>query len=229
MRRPRHSQYASYGASVLVSCHTACAPRCAMPSGTVTTSCLPHTCFGRLVRPFVPSVMVSRSPRAILAHCKYMSSMVCLKSSKGAVPVRKKKQLRDEWNNDIDWQPSGYNGVGGFANGDDQRGPWADDDGESGYLFQPEHSLVGVSSTVTHHGVPLLSFTSTMNRFYTSRKQRLSLGRYRCEVCGERIRFWAWETEGGTRTHDGCYERLAWTWTRMYAQQQYLADQGQLD
>ena len=129
----------------------------------------------------------------------------------------------------MDWEQSGYNEASGFPAGDDLQGSWPDDDGESGYLFQPEHSLVGVSSTVTHHGVPLLSFTSTMNRFYTSRKQRLSLGRFRCEVCGERIRFWAWETDGGTRTHDGCYERLAWTWTRMYAQQQYLAGQGQLE
>jgi len=143
--------------------------------------------------------------------------------------VPKKKQLRDEWNDELSWQQPNYNSNGGFPADDDLRGSWADDENESGFLFHPEHSLVGVSSTVTHHGVPLLSFTSTMNRFYTSRKQRLSLGRYRCEVCGERIRFWAWETENGTRTHDGCYERLAWTWTRMYAHQQVLADQGHLD
>ncbi len=99
-------------------------------------------------------------------------------------------------------------------------------DNEQGLMLQPEHSLVGVSKTVTHHGVPLLSYTRTMNRFYTSRKQRLSLGRFKCEVCGERIRWWAWETGTGTRTHDGCYERLAWTWTNLYAQQQKLASQG---
>ena len=50
---------------------------------------------------------------------------------------------------------------------------WEDDD-EQGLMLQPEHSLVGVSNTVTHHGVPLLSYTRTMNRFYTTRKQRLS-------------------------------------------------------
>ena len=99
-------------------------------------------------------------------------------------------------------------------------------DNEQGLMLEPEHSLVGVSKTVTHHGVPLLSYTRTMNRFYTSRKQRLSLGRFKCEVCGERIRWWAWETGTGTRTHDGCYERLAWTWTNLYAQQQKLASQG---
>ncbi len=88
---------------------------------------------------------------------------------------------------------------------------------------------VGVSNTVTQHGVPLLSYTRTMNRFYNSRRQRLSLGRFKCEVCGERIRFWAWQTEAGTRTHDGCYERLAWTWTNLYAHQQRLAAQGNLE
>ncbi|MGO8949811.1 MAG: hypothetical protein ACLQUY_19585 [Ktedonobacterales bacterium] len=100
------------------------------------------------------------------------------------------------------------------------------DDDERGLMLEPEHSLVGISKTVTHHGVPLLSYTRTMNRFYTTRRQRLSLGRFKCEVCGERIRWWAWETGNGTRTHDGCYERLAWTWTNLYAQQQKLASQG---
>ena len=69
----------------------------------------------------------------------------------------------------------------------------------------------------------------TMNRFYANRRQRLSLGRHKCEVCGERIRLWAWETPNGNRTHDGCYERLAWTWTNLYAAQQRLADEGQLE
>lgn len=100
---------------------------------------------------------------------------------------------------------------------------------EQGLLLQSEQSLVGVSSTVTHHGVPLLSYTRTMNRFYTTRKQKLSLGRHKCEVCGERIRFWAWETPNGNKTHDGCYERLAWTWTNLYAHQQRLAAQGQFE
>lgn len=104
---------------------------------------------------------------------------------------------------------------------------YADD--ERGLILQTEQSLVGVSSTVTHHGAPLLSYTRTMNRFYTNRRQRLSLGRHTCEVCGERIRFWAWETPNGNRTHDGCYERLAWTWTNLYAQQQALATRGELE
>jgi hypothetical protein len=48
-------------------------------------------------------------------------------------------------------------------------------------------------------------------------------------VCGTRIRFWAYETPTRQRTHDGCYERLAWMWTNLYAQQQHLASMGQLD
>lgn len=113
-------------------------------------------------------------------------------------------------------------------NGGDQE-EWYGEEDERGLVLQSEHSLVGVSNTVTHHGVPLLSYTRTMNRFYTNRKQKLSLGRFKCEVCGDRIRFWAWETGTGTRTHDGCYERLAWTWTNLYAQQQRLAAEGRLE
>ncbi len=106
--------------------------------------------------------------------------------------------------------------------------PYNDED-ERGLILQTEQSLVGVSSTVTQHGAPLLSYTRTMNRFYSNRRQRLSLGRYSCEVCGERIRLWAWETPNGNRTHDGCYERLAWTWTNLYAHQQRLASEGRLE
>lgn len=120
-----------------------------------------------------------------------------------------------------------YYSASGASGYDDDA--WGDEDDERGLVLQSEQSLVGVSNTVTHHGVPLLSYTRTMNRFYTSRKQRLSLGRYKCEVCGDRIRFWAWETSNGSRTHDGCYERLAWTWTNLYAQQQRLAAQGQFE
>jgi hypothetical protein len=123
-----------------------------------------------------------------------------------------------------------YDGPDERAYGDydyDDRGDY--DDGEQGLILQTEQSLVGVSSTVTQHGAPLLSYTRTMNRFYNNRKQRLSLGRHRCEVCGERIRLWAWETPNGARTHDGCYERLAWTWTNLYAQQQQLAAEGRLE
>lgn len=108
-------------------------------------------------------------------------------------------------------------------------GEWYPSDEERGLVLQSEHSLVGISNTITHHGVPLLSYTRTMNRFYTNRKQQLSLGRFKCEVCGERIGMWAWVTDNGTRTHDGCYERLAWTWTNLYAQQQRLASEGNLE
>lgn len=109
----------------------------------------------------------------------------------------------------------------------DNGGAYGED--ERGLVLQTEQSLVGVSSTVTQHGAPLLSYTRTMSRFYNNRKQTLSLGRHRCEVCGERIRFWAYETPNGNRTHDGCYERLAWTWTNLYAQQQQLAAEGRLE
>lgn len=122
----------------------------------------------------------------------------------------------------------GY-GYGGYEDQDSGDYEGWENDNEQGLMLQPEHSLVGVSNTVTHHGAPLLSYTRTMNRFYTSRRQRLSLGRFKCEVCGERIRWWAWETPTKTRTHDACYERLAWTWTNLYAQQQRLASQGLLE
>ena len=104
-----------------------------------------------------------------------------------------------------------------------------DADQAQGLLLQREQSLVNVSTTVTHHGTPLLSYTRTMSRFYTNRKQRFSAGRFKCEVCGERIRFWAWETGNGNRTHDGCYERLAWMWTNLYAQQQRMAAEGNFE
>jgi hypothetical protein len=103
------------------------------------------------------------------------------------------------------------------------------EDEERGLVLQQDQSLVNISSMVTQHGAPLLSYTRTMNRFYASRKQRLSLGRHTCEVCGERIGLWAWKTPDGTVTHDGCYERLAWTWTNLYAHQQRLAADGQLE
>lgn len=123
-----------------------------------------------------------------------------------------------------------YGGQDGYDQPDDYgEGRYPVPQDEQGLMLQPEQSLVGVSSTVTHHGAPLLSYTRTMNRFYTTRKQKLSLGRYKCEVCGERIRFWAWLTPNGNKTHDGCYERLAWTWTNLYAYQQRLASQGQFE
>lgn len=153
----------------------------------------------------------------------------------------------NEWNDDGAYgaEPDYYDGVENRFGGDEPYGYGAQgDDAEQGsygnelyplqgdapgLMLQSEQSLVGVSSTVTHNGVPLLSYTRTMNRFYTTRKQKLSLGRYKCEACGERIRFWAWETPNGNKTHDGCYERLAWTWTNLYAYQQRLASQGQFE
>lgn len=172
--------------------------------------------------------------------------------------MRARKQQFESWDNE-DANYNDNNVYGAYDAYDDAQGAYAnqysyDDDGqyaneqyagagvdlgydanvwggdaEQGLALQPENSLVGVSNTVTHHGAPLLSYTRTMNRFYTSRKQRLSLGRYKCEVCHERIRFWAWETTNGTHTHDGCYERLAWTWTSLYAQQQALASMGKFE
>ena len=116
---------------------------------------------------------------------------------------------------------AGYDAEGGY--------PGDGEDDERGLILRRDQSLVGVSTTVTQHGAPMLSYTRTMNRFYASRKQRLSLGRHRCEVCGQRIRFWSYRTPTGSHTHDGCYERLAWTWTNLYAQQQRLASEGRLD
>lgn len=130
-----------------------------------------------------------------------------------------------------------YEDEGGYDEGEQygdaaplgQGMPGMYEDDERGLVLRQDESLVGVSSIVTQHGTPILSFTRTMNRFYTSRKQRLSLGRHRCEVCGDRIRFWSYETPTGNHTHDGCYERLAWTWTNLYAQQQKMAAEGKLD
>ncbi|HEU0027031.1 MAG TPA: hypothetical protein VFQ25_07940 [Ktedonobacterales bacterium] len=146
--------------------------------------------------------------------------------------MRSRRYERDAWENQAgDAADYGdYDGADESAYGYDngQYGGYSYDDGERGLILQTEQSLVGVSSTVTEHGAPLLSYTRTMSRFYNNRRQRLSLGRYSCEVCGDRIRLWAWETPNGNRTHDGCYERLAWTWTNLYAAQQRMADEGRL-
>ena len=65
-------------------------------------------------------------------------------------------------------------------NGYDDDDMYAQDDGRG-----LRREIAGRSSTVTSHGVPLLSYTRTINRFYSSRKQKLSLYRFKCEVCGE--------------------------------------------
>lgn len=145
-----------------------------------------------------------------------------------------RRKNRDAWDDQAgDAENYGdYNGYNGADAGYDDGGQYGDygyDDDERGLILQSEQSLVGVSSTITQHGAPLLSYTRTMNRFYNNRRQILSLGRHKCEVCGDRIRLWAYETPSGARTHDGCYERLAWTWTNLYAEQQRLASEGRLE
>lgn len=102
-------------------------------------------------------------------------------------------------------------------------------DEDEGPILDPRNSLVDSSQVITDIGAPLLSYTNTMSRFYRSRKQRLSLGRHVCAVCGERIGFWSYESPEGQRSHDGCYERLAWQWTHLFAQQQRMAAAGELD
>ncbi|HUY78544.1 MAG TPA: hypothetical protein VMV29_17370 [Ktedonobacterales bacterium] len=119
----------------------------------------------------------------------------------------------------------GYEGADGY---DGDYGEYAPDE-ERGLMLRPEESLVNVSSTITQHGAPLLSYSRTMSRFYATRKQRMSMGRFKCDVCGDRISMWAWETPNGKRTHDGCYERLAWNWTNLYAQQQRMASEGNFE
>lgn len=136
---------------------------------------------------------------------------------------RQHESYRDERYDDGDEPYAADDGAGyGAGYGDEE-------DEERGLVLQQDQSLVNVSQTITQHGAPLLSYTRTMNRFYASRKQRLSLGRHTCEVCGERIKLWAWKTPEGKVTHDACYERLAWTWTNLYAHQQRLATEGRLE
>ena len=155
--------------------------------------------------------------------------------------MRGRNKQRGGWNDEARYtNDTGYdNGDTGYyedeqyAGGYEGANEYGYDDGydeeERGLVLQPEQSLVGVSNTITQHGAPLLSYSRTMSRFYQNRRQRLSLGRFKCEVCGNRIRFWAWQNENGARTHDGCYERLAWTWTNLYAYQQQLASEGRLE
>ncbi|HEY7984197.1 MAG TPA: hypothetical protein VID73_08515 [Ktedonobacterales bacterium] len=137
---------------------------------------------------------------------------------------------------DREWDDGDYDDASTYTNaytddygsGDQEPGAYDEED-ERGLVLRTDESLVGVSNIVTQHGTPILSYTRTMNRFYSSRKQRLSLLRHKCEVCGDRIRFWSFETPNGGHTHDGCYERLAWTWTNLYAHQQQMALEGRLE
>jgi len=112
----------------------------------------------------------------------------------------------------------------GIAPYEQQRGLATTPDG------QPVSSLVGVSATVTNYGAPLLSYSKTMSRFYQLRKQVLSLGRLKCEICNERITGWGWTgPESKGHAHDGCYDRLAWAWASVYAEQQHMDSRGELD
>jgi hypothetical protein len=151
--------------------------------------------------------------------------------------MRSRNAQRGGWDDDPQGQSGYYDQqrYDGYDGGDQDdyydpaQAGWDAEEDARGLVLQQEQSLVGVSNTVTQHGVPLLSYSRTMSRFYNNRKQRLSLGRFKCEVCGQRIRFWAWQNETGKRTHDGCYERLAWTWTNVYAMQQQLASEGRFE
>jgi len=94
----------------------------------------------------------------------------------------------------------------------------------------PVPSLVGVSATITNYGSPLLSYTRTMQRFYQTRKRVLSMGRIKCAICEDRIAGWAWlGPDNSSHAHDGCYDRLAWAWATVYAEQQHMAGRGELD
>jgi hypothetical protein len=67
-------------------------------------------------------------------------------------------------------------------------------------VLQREQSLVNVSQAVTEHGAPLLNYTRTMNRFYSNRKQFLSLSRPRV---GSTSRPGVRPIEGGTMSACG--------------------------
>ena len=138
----------------------------------------------------------------------------------------------DEWNN----QPQGADVDYDAYEGDPQSEqygmmPYPDSErgvGAAGNQSLP--SLVGVSATITNYGAPLLSYTRTMTRFYQSRKQVMSFGRIKCAICNDRITGWAWTTPGADgHAHDGCYDRLAWAWASVYAEQQQTANRGQTE
>ncbi len=137
----------------------------------------------------------------------------------------------DDW----DYQPDegGYGDYQGYGDDEDQ-GQYGLAPYEERGLMQAEQppvpSLVGVSATVTNYGAPLLSYTRTMQRFYQTRKRVLSMGRIKCAICNERISGWAWlGPDKNSHAHDGCYDRMAWAWASVYADQQHMAARGELD
>ena len=139
------------------------------------------------------------------------------------------RQKRDEYGDQWDEQ------VGDFGGGDTyseqyELVPY----GEQGLApianAPPVPSLVGVSATITNYGAPLLSYTRTMQHFYQTRKRVMSMGRIKCAICEDRIAGWAWlGPDSNSHAHDGCYDRMAWTWASVYAQQQQMAGRGELD
>jgi hypothetical protein len=142
--------------------------------------------------------------------------------------MRRDRAEYDEW----DYQPDeqNYTDYGDYGDyGGQELAPYE----ERGLMpteQPPVPSLVGVSATVTNYGAPLLSYTRTMQRFYQSRKRVLSVGRMKCAICNERISGWAWlGPDKNSHAHDGCYDRMAWAWANVYAEQQHLAGRGELD
>lgn len=136
------------------------------------------------------------------------------------------------------YNQTGYGQAGydedGYDQDDEQHAlmPYDDRGAERGLQAAepiPLPSLVGVSATVTNYGSPLLSYSRTMTRFYQARKQVLSLGRHKCAICSDRITGWAWLAPNGGHAHDGCYDRLAWAWATVYAEQQHMAACGELE
>jgi hypothetical protein len=131
----------------------------------------------------------------------------------------------DDWNSHSDDAEYDESDEYGIAPYEQQQGLMNPDEAGQGMP-----SLVGVSATVTNYGAPLLSYTKTMSRFYQLRKQVLSLGRFKCNICNERISGWAWcGPDSSGYAHDGCYDRLAWAWASVYAEQQRLNNQGDLE
>ncbi len=144
--------------------------------------------------------------------------------------MRRERAEYDEWDAQADEQ--NYTDYGDYGDYGGQELAHYDYE-ERGLIpaeAPPVPSLVGVSATVTNYGAPLLSYTRTMQRFYQSRKRVLSMGRMKCAICNERISGWAWlGPDKNSHAHDGCYDRMAWAWSNVYAEQQHLDGRGELD